>query len=110
MLGSEDEDSTEALPATGTGTGSGTDSDSDSDAHVQPLPDAPVAPETRTGHIGALCNAIVLAAPRAHFLRLWHLEYSRFDAREWSWHSVHLPAVLASVRFSSIFCLLERAF
>lgn len=81
-----------------------------SHSQVQPLPDAPVAPETRTGHIGALCNAIMLAAPRAHFFRLWHLEYSRFDAREWSWHSVHLPAVLVSVlslnSFVSCVCFL----
>lgn len=98
VLGSEDEEnSTDAqLP------------DSNSPVDTQSLPDAPVAPETRTGHIGALCNGIMIAAPRAHFLRLWHLEYSRFDAREWSWHSVHLPAVLSSVRLLFPIILLSR--
>lgn len=43
----------------------------------------------------ALCNSIIVAPRAASFLLLWYAEYEAFDSREWSYHSVHLPGLLA---------------
>ena len=46
---------------------------------------------------GALGNGIIVAAPGAYFLRLWHLEYTTFNTNRYAWHSVWLPAMLSFV-------------
>lgn len=47
------------------------------------------------GHEGGnrwgLCNAVILARPRARFLGRWIESYASFDANEWNYHSVLLP-------------------
>jgi len=46
-----------------------------------------------------LCNAVMLAAPQARFLKIWHSEYQWFRSQGkdqfWEEHSVVLPAQLA---------------
>ncbi|WP_394766521.1 glycosyltransferase [uncultured Paludibaculum sp.] len=42
-----------------------------------------------------LCNAVILARPRAPFLSRWRNAYCSFDAKEWNSHSVKVPRMLA---------------
>ncbi len=54
---------------------------------------------TIPGATGGLCNAVMLSAPRARFLRNWIARYSSFrsSGRDalWDFHSVRLPVRLA---------------
>lgn len=43
-----------------------------------------------------LCNAVILAAQGASFLRVWHESYKCFRSSGWDEHSVLLPNALAS--------------
>ncbi|XP_046346610.2 uncharacterized protein LOC124127204 [Haliotis rufescens] len=42
-----------------------------------------------------LCNGIMIGRAWADFFRIWHKEYKTFDDRNWAYHSVKLPAILA---------------
>lgn len=44
--------------------------------------------ETRRG----LCNGIIISAPNAEFLKIWHSKYKTFNDVKWNKHSVVLPA------------------
>jgi hypothetical protein len=42
-----------------------------------------------------LCNGFMMAKPKAPFLKLWWAEYVTFDDKQWNYHSVKLPGILA---------------
>jgi hypothetical protein len=42
-----------------------------------------------------LCNAVILAEPKAPFLDLWIESYREFDQELWNYHSVQMPYRLA---------------
>ncbi|XP_074653988.1 uncharacterized protein LOC141908075 isoform X2 [Tubulanus polymorphus] len=42
-----------------------------------------------------LCNGIIISAPQAEFLKIWHNEYKNFSDAQWAVHSVVVPAQLA---------------
>jgi hypothetical protein len=42
-----------------------------------------------------LCNAVILAEPKAPFLDLWIESYREFNHELWNYHSVHVPYRLA---------------
>ena len=44
---------------------------------------------------GGLCNGIIVSAPNASFLNIWHDTYKSFNDNQWAYHSVQLPARLA---------------
>ena len=64
---------------------------------------------TIPGAVGGLCNAVMLSAPRARFLRNWLARYSSFrsSGRDslWDFHSVRLPVRL-SVKYPKLITVL----
>ncbi|KAI9324024.1 nucleotide-diphospho-sugar transferase [Zopfochytrium polystomum] len=54
-----------------------------------------------------LCNAMIMAAPNATFMREWYNRYTTFNDLEWSEHSVKLPLRLASNPRDDI-CVMPR--
>ncbi|KAI9322034.1 hypothetical protein DFJ73DRAFT_299791 [Zopfochytrium polystomum] len=54
-----------------------------------------------------LCNAMIMAAPNATFMREWYNRYTTFNDLEWSEHSVKLPLRLASTPRDDI-CVMPR--
>ncbi|PHH91777.1 hypothetical protein CDD83_10345 [Cordyceps sp. RAO-2017] len=62
------------------------------------------------GHRRGLSNAVILAKPGAPFLERWYNSYNRFDAREWNYHSVILPAKLADQHAAEVCKLPPAAF
>ena len=64
----------------------------------EPLLQGPVVmgPETRSdGVVVGLCNAVIIAAPGAEFLRRWRNAYRDFSDRVYNAFSVRRPAMLA---------------
>lgn len=57
-----------------------------------------------------LCNAVILAEPRAPFLDLWYERYRDFSGTQWNKHSVVVPWELAQQHPSLIRVLDEYAF
>jgi hypothetical protein len=57
-----------------------------------------------------LCNAVILAEPRAPFLQLWFNRYREFDQTLWNHHSVVIPYRLARLYPQLIHVLDEYAF
>jgi hypothetical protein len=57
-----------------------------------------------------LCNAVMLAEPRAPFLDLWFETYRDFDGKNWNAHSVRKPYQLARQHPDLIDVLDEYAF
>ena len=57
-----------------------------------------------------LCNAVMLAEPKAGFLDLWFERYRDFDNGRWNEHSVRLPYELARAHPELIHVLDEYAF
>ena len=68
-------------------------------------PQQTTTPKKWTAGSGALGNGIIVAAPGAYFLRLWHLEYTTFDTNQYAVHSVLLPAMLSFVCNSHCYLL-----
>lgn len=42
----------------------------------------------------ALCNAVLIGAPRSRFIQRWWRSYDSFDPKIWGQHSVRVPAIL----------------
>ena len=55
---------------------------------------------TIPGATGGLCNAVMISAPEARFLKMWLARYSSFRSKGrdalWDFHSVRLPVRLAA--------------
>jgi len=64
---------------------------------------------TIPGATGGLCNAVMMSAPRAKFLKMWLARYSSFRSKGrdalWDFHSVRLPVRLA-VRYPDLITVL----
>lgn len=57
-----------------------------------------------------LCNAVMLAEPKAPFIELWYDSYRDFDGRNWNQHSVRKPYGLARTAPQLIHILDEYKF
>ena len=70
--------------------------------------------QTVDGLEPGLCNAVILAAPEAPFVRRWHSEYRSFRSngndRFWDEHSVKLPLRLSQELPNDITILPPHAF
>jgi len=62
------------------------------------------------GGDSGLCNAVMIGAPNAPFLRRWYLEYQRFSGQMWSEFSVKLPLLLARSFPDEVQMVPDRAF
>ena len=58
----------------------------------------------------ALCNAVLIATPKARFLQRWWATYNSFDVNEWANHSVYIPALLQRQFPDECVALSNRAF
>lgn len=57
-----------------------------------------------------LCNAVIMAKPGSRFIREWQDNYVNFDAKQWNYHSVIFPWVLAQQQPDNIFVADQYAF
>ena len=66
------------------------------------------------GTVTGLCNAVILAEPRAPFLEKWYSSYDSFRSRgyddHWDEHSVKIPYQLSKEYPTEIMTLPDRAF
>lgn len=45
----------------------------------------------------ALCNGVIVAAPRSKFINIWYDSYKTFNDGQWGSHSVVIPHELAKI-------------
>ena len=43
-----------------------------------------------------LCNAVILAEKDSSFITTWHNSYKNFDKKNWNYHSIQMPLMLAN--------------
>ena len=62
------------------------------------------------GNRWGLCNAVIMARPKAKFIKTWLESYKNFKASEWNYHSVILPKAMSKETPNQICELAPHAF